>query len=84
MGLKEFLHQLPNEEAREAFATRCGTTLGYLKLIAYGHKHAGEKLAINIERESRQKVRCEALCPHADWNFIRGTKKAKPEKAKAA
>lgn len=80
-SLKEFIQKLPNEDARAAFAAKCGTTIGYLRLIAYGHKHCGERLAINIERESAlagRKVHCETLCPEADWDYIRGTKKPTP------
>jgi len=59
---------------REDFADRCGTSLQHVKNIGYG-KRCGEKLAINIERESRGAVRCEWLRPDVDWAYLRGTEK---------
>ena len=59
---------------RESLATRCGTTLGHLRNICYG-KVCGEKLAINIERETKGQVAAESLRPDVDWNYMRGTRK---------
>lgn len=71
MTLKEFLAGLPDEAAKEAFATRCKTSLGQLKQVAYGSRRAGESLAINIERESFRAVTCEELRPDVDWAYLR-------------
>lgn len=68
---------LPMDE-REAFAIRCGSTRKHLTNIAYG-KCCGEKLAIEIERESAGVVRCEALRDDVDWAYIRGTSPVNPE-----
>lgn len=57
---------------REAFAERCGTTLGHLRNVAYG-RLCGEGLAIAIERESSGAVRCEELRQDVDWAYLRGT-----------
>ncbi len=72
MQLKQYLKSLSPKE-REAFAKRCGTTIGHLRNIAYQCKSCAESLAIDIERESDGTVRCELLRPDVDWKYIRGT-----------
>lgn len=67
-----YLATLPPAE-REAFATRCGTSVGYLRKAASAKQAIGEKLAIAIERESKSAVRVEDLRPDVDWAYIRGT-----------
>lgn len=58
------------------FATRCGTTIGYIrKAISKKQKFSGA-LCINIERESCKCVTCEDLDPDTDWAFIRSSKAA--------
>lgn len=74
-ALNEYLDALKDDGAREAFAKRCRTSLQYIRLVGYGHKRAGESLAINVERESARRVTCEQLRPDVDWAYIRGTKK---------
>ncbi|QDD65562.1 hypothetical protein EJD96_16055 [Herbaspirillum seropedicae] len=72
MRLLEYIKTLPRGE-REQFAARCGTSFEYLRQVAYGNRPCREFLAINIERESGQVVRCEELCPEGvDWAYIRG------------
>lgn len=58
---------------RTVFAQRCGSTFAHVRNVAYGQKTCAEKLAINIERESGGKVRCEDLRPDVDWAYLRGT-----------
>lgn len=70
--LLDYLNAIP-VEAREPFASRCGTSFDYLRQIGYGNRTCTEKLAINLERESGRALLCEALCPGADWAFIRAT-----------
>lgn len=71
MKLKDFLRSKPVAD-REAFAVACGTTLNYLKLVAYGAKpNVGADLCIAIERESGGAVRVEDLRPDIDWAFRR-------------
>lgn len=79
MTLKDYLASLASEEAKKAFAARCETTPGQLKQVAYGHRRAGEALAINIERESSRAVTCEELRPDVDWAYLRssGAKRTK-------
>lgn len=71
MDLKSLLRAMPADE-RGKFAERCGVSLGHLRNVA-GGKACAPELAINIERESGGKVRCEDLTAAADWNYIRGT-----------
>ena len=71
MELKTFYLSMKPDE-REAFALRCDTTLGHFRNVVYG-KSCGEKLAVNIERESLGAVRCEELCPDVDWAFLRNS-----------
>ena len=66
MELKTFLETMSLEQ-RSAFAARCNTSAGHLRNISYGYKPCGEKLAIEIERESEGAVPCEALRPDVDW-----------------
>lgn len=70
--LKSFLDALSPAD-REDLASRCETTSGHLRNVAYGFRPCSERLAINLERESSGKVRCEQLCPGADWAVIRGS-----------
>jgi len=72
MVLTEYLKSLTPED-RDAFAARCGTTIGQLRQVAGGHRRAGESLAINIERESGRQVTCEELRPDVDWAYLRST-----------
>lgn len=70
MDLKTYLRGLQDDSSRGAFAERCGTTLKYLRMVAYGAKTIGESLALNIERESGGAVRVETLRPDVPWHVI--------------
>lgn len=70
MALLDFLKSLKGPE-REVFAQRCGTSVDYLFLIAYGKRKPKVELAVLIERESTAKVRCETLLPDVDWAYLR-------------
>lgn len=60
---------------QQAFAKRCGTSVGYIrKAVSIGQK-LGESLVISIERESAGAVTCEELRPDVDWAYLRGTKR---------
>ncbi|SOD15979.1 YdaS family helix-turn-helix protein [Nitrosomonas ureae] len=72
MKLKKYLKNLPVTE-RDDFASRCNTTFGHLRNVAYGYKPCGEGLCINIERESSGAIKCEDLRPDVDWAYLRGT-----------
>lgn len=58
---------------RDAFASRCGTSVGYLRKAASAGQRIGESLAIAIERESGRAVTVEQLRPDVDWAYIRAT-----------
>lgn len=66
-----------DEEALSNFAERCDSTPKYLLKIARGHGRVGTALAINIERESGGRVRCEDLRPDVDWEYLRTSRKRK-------
>lgn len=72
MEFREYLKAMPASE-RASFATRCGTTIGYLnKALSIGQK-LGESLCINIERESNGVILCESLRDDVDWAYLRRT-----------
>lgn len=75
MGMKEVLAYLTTltPAEREAFAARCGTTVGYLRKAASAKQRIGENIAIALERESNRAVTVERLRPDVDWAYIRGT-----------
>ena len=74
MELRAYLKQIAIRKGTEVekFADRCETTVGQLRQVAGKHRRAGEKLAVNIERESAGKVSCETLRPDVDWKVLRG------------
>ncbi len=65
--LKTFLKSLPDDAAREAFAKRCGTTLGHMRNTIYEDgKFLSVPVCVAVERESGRKVRRWDLRPN-DW-----------------
>lgn len=73
--LLAYLNALPRA-AQIDFASRCGTSVGYLrKAISTGQK-IGESLCIRIERESSRAVRCEDIRPDVDWLYLRQSEAA--------
>lgn len=48
---------------------KTGTTRGYLRLIAYGHKTASPEIAAGVERATGAVVTRQDLRPH-DWQQI--------------
>lgn len=68
--LKAFLIKLSLSD-RESFAKSCQTSLGYLNQIMYGNSKCSASLAIKIDKESNGVVRCDLLCPEADFNYLR-------------
>lgn len=80
--LQKFLKAMPPDD-RESFATRCGTTLGYLRKAISTGQQLGEKLCVNIDRESGGVISCESLRDDVDWAYIRATGCDCKEKAAA-
>lgn len=70
MPLKKYFRTLSKAQ-KEAFAERCDTTVDYMKLIIFGVRSCTAKLAIDIDRESEGAVKCEELCPEADFQYLR-------------
>lgn len=69
-ALLELLNSKTVEE-QDKFAAACGTSVGYLRQVAYGNRKCGWSLAINIDRESGGQVSLEALRPDIDWEHVR-------------
>lgn len=69
--LINYIKGMPTNNERVAFAIRCGTTLGYLKLVMYGNRNCNAALAIAIDRESKSAVVCDDLCPNVDFAYLR-------------
>ena len=60
---------------QQAFAKKCGTSVGYIRKAASVGQKVGESLCIAFERESARAVTCEQLRPDVDWAYLRGTKR---------
>ena len=70
--LREYLNALSLDD-QEAFASRCGTSIGYLrKAISLGQR-LGPDIVVSIERESGGLVRCEDLRGDVNWSYLRGS-----------
>lgn len=80
MDFKTFFLDIPRPE-RPAFAEKCGVSVGQLHNIAYGLRPCATDLAIEIEKASEGKVKCEEMCPEVDWAYLRGTSVPQPEAA---
>lgn len=67
MSLKNYITALPADQ-REAFALRCGTTVGHLNNVMYGYKAANPWLAVAIERETGSAIKRQDL--RDDWRDL--------------
>ncbi len=72
-AILDFLNALP-PAARDDFAQRCGTTVGYIRKAVSTRQKINAATCIYIERESRGVVTCEALRPDVDWSVLRNAK----------
>jgi DNA-binding transcriptional regulator YdaS (Cro superfamily) len=70
--LKAFLNGL-SPPAQAEFARRSGTTIGYLRKCLSTRQKIGERICINIERESDRAVRCEDIRADVDWACLRNS-----------
>ncbi|HIE3934819.1 TPA: transcriptional regulator [Pseudomonas aeruginosa] len=70
MDLIDYIKRLDAAELSD-LATRCETSSGQIKQVAYGHRRASATLAINLDRETDGKVTCEKLRPDIDWGYLR-------------
>lgn len=75
MNLKTYLRELGTDEARLEFARRCGTSVAYLRMIAYNAKRCGEALAMTIDQMTEGAVTVEELRPDlsANWQYLRAS-----------
>lgn len=69
MDLKAHLKALGDEQAREAFAARVGSTPGHLKNVSNGYRPCSPELAVAIEVDSARALRRWDLRPE-DWHRI--------------
>ncbi len=72
-SLKTFVSGLGDDLEREAFAAQCGTTFGHLRQIYYGNRTCDAGLAIEIEKNTNQAVKCDELRPDIDFDYIRNS-----------
>lgn len=69
MTLLDYINSLSPAD-QTSFASRCGTSVAYLRQVAYGNRRCSEGLAISIDRESGRQVRMQALRPDMDWAHL--------------
>ncbi|MBP0943113.1 YdaS family helix-turn-helix protein [Pseudomonas alliivorans] len=72
MNLNDYIKRIGKSHLSD-FASRCGTTVGQLKQVAYGYRRPSASLAICIDRESCGEVVCEELRPDIDWAYLRNS-----------
>ncbi|MBJ9975292.1 helix-turn-helix domain-containing protein [Pseudomonas sp. S75] len=70
MTLSEYLKTM-DKERLEAFANRCGTSIGQLRQVAYGNRRASAGLAVSLDRETGGIIACESQRPDIDWAYLR-------------
>ncbi len=75
MDFKPYWRALEAEQRRD-FAKRCETSVGYLELVATGHRKMSGDLALLVERESGGDVPVETTRPQAAWEVVRGKPQA--------
>lgn len=62
MDLRTYFFSM-SQVGREDFASRCGTTFGHMRNVAYGYREPSTELAVAIERESGRLVTRQILFP---------------------
>jgi len=70
MQLLDYLKTLPDEASRARFALACGTSVGYLRGVAYGHKNPSDSLCIRIQAETSGAVKAVEVAPGRDFSFL--------------
>lgn len=74
MTLLELIRSLEPDQLT-SIAARSGTTVGNLRQIAHGFRRAGPALAINLDRESENRVSFEELRPDVDWAYVKSSRR---------
>ena len=82
-SLRTYLNGRPPDE-QESFASRCGTTIGYLRKALSTKQEIGAEIVIALERESDGEVRCEDLRPDVDWAYLRANAQRKTDRRSTA
>ncbi len=62
---------------RERFAEHVGTSLNYLRQIAYGFSPCRVDYAAKIDEFTGSEVAMEYLCPDVDWVYVAKAMKKK-------
>ena len=70
--LRKYINALTPPE-QEAFAGRCGTTVGYLRKAISTDQRVSEGLCMRIGIESGGVVRVQDLRPDLDWVYLLST-----------
>lgn len=71
--LRTYLNSL-DRAAQDAYAERCGTTVGYLRKAISRKEKIAESTTIALDRESGGEVSVEDIRPDVDWAYLRGSK----------
>lgn len=74
MKLIDYIKPMTKEEL-DAFAARCGSTVGQLRQVAYGRRTSAD-LAIRIDIASDGVVNCEDIRDDINWAYLRGRQRA--------
>ncbi len=68
--LRCYLNSLSVTE-QNAFASRCGTSIGYLRSALASRTRLGPEISARIEIESKGEVPRESVSPGTDWALLR-------------
>ena len=68
--LRDYFLSLSIED-RNIFAEKCGTSVGQIEHIYRGNRSCSDRLAIEIDKHSGGIVKCDALCPTTDFDYLR-------------
>eukprot|EP01030_Chromulinospumella_sphaerica_P012200 gene12200-11989_t len=69
-SLRIYLNSLP-PDAQDAYAKRCGTSVGYLRKAISTKQQLGAGLCVALDRESGGRVQCDELLRGVDWVYLR-------------
>ena len=69
-SLRIYLNSLTPEE-QDAYAKRCGTSVGYLRKAISVQQQLGAPLCVALDRESGGRVLSEQLLRGVDWDCLR-------------
>ena len=67
--LRQYLKDLPDDGARDAFAKACSTSVGHLRNVCYGLRQPAPELCVLLEKVTAGAVTRRHLRP-GDWHRI--------------